>query len=96
MTELMSPSVECGPAPDARVLGASVLSEGPGWQGLYIPACVHFNLYQCKVVILYHCEEVVVEFLLKELSEERHFVIFHFGVCVINHLLTSFSFAVPV
>lgn len=38
----------------------------------------------------------MVEFLLKELSEEKRFVIFHFGVCVINHLLTGFSFVVPV
>lgn len=38
----------------------------------------------------------MVEFFLKELSEQRHLVIFHFGVCVINHLLTGFSFVVPV
>lgn len=77
-----------------------LLSKDLGWQGLYISSCV--CLPMCTLIyVVQSLHSVSLKSshgwgFLKDLSEQRHLVIFHFGVCVINHLLTGFSFVVPV
>lgn len=90
---VMRPSPSIQGACVLRVLSKGLPGGGHARLLVCVPVC---TLRQCKVLILHHCHLFVVEFLLKEISEERHFFIFHFGICVINHLLTVSSFMVPV